>query len=540
LEPNVSDNDHPTVSPLPVPPEADQSPEIWADIPGYPGYQVSTLGRVRSRLKSGRGHSLRDEPVNLSLIPTQHGYVKVSIRRGGIPEAVGVHRLVLLAFVGKPKGHLQCRHLNGVKTDNRLGNLCWGTPSQNAKDTVIQKRGGTVPPPIRPVLPPYKKHPAKDEARCWVAGKWVYLGKWGSPEAAKAYERLCAELHVAKPEVIASRKRQDALVSEVISAFLDYAITHYRRPDGDESTELREYVAVLEPLADLYGDVHATEFGPLALQSLRQKLIDRKWCRNRINKQVGRIRRVFKWAAGQEMIPAATYDNLCCVQGLQRGRTDAVESEPVLPVPVADVEKTLPFLNRHQQAIVRLQLVTGMRPGEACRLKWGEIDRTGDIWVWRVVEHKMSHADRTRMIFFGPKAREILEGFVMTGAVIAPDEFLFSPRRAREERYAALRLKRKSKVPPSQQNRKKDNPKRFPLAGYTTSTLAHTIEKAALRAGVTHWHPSQLRHTFATEVRRVHGLEAAQVLLGHARADVTQVYAERDITLAMRVAGEMG
>ena len=55
-----------------------------------------------------------------------------------------------------------------------------------------------------------------------------------------------------------------------------------------------------------------------------------------------------------------------------------------------------------------------------------------------------------------------------------------------------------------------------------------------------HWHPNQLRHTFATEVRQAYGLEAAQVLLGHARADVTQVYAERDLALAVRVATEVG
>ena len=54
------------------------------------------------------------------------------------------------------------------------------------------------------------------------------------------------------------------------------------------------------------------------------------------------------------------------------------------------------------------------------------------------------------------------------------------------------------------------------------------------------WAPNQLRHTFATEVRKVHGLEAAQVLLGHARADVTQVYAERNLALAARVANMIG
>jgi site-specific recombinase XerC len=54
------------------------------------------------------------------------------------------------------------------------------------------------------------------------------------------------------------------------------------------------------------------------------------------------------------------------------------------------------------------------------------------------------------------------------------------------------------------------------------------------------WTPNQLRHGFATAVRAEYGLEAAQVLLGHSRADVTQVYAERDMALALRVAGAVG
>ena len=54
------------------------------------------------------------------------------------------------------------------------------------------------------------------------------------------------------------------------------------------------------------------------------------------------------------------------------------------------------------------------------------------------------------------------------------------------------------------------------------------------------WHPHQLRHSHATEVRRRFGLEAAQVSLGHAQANVTEVYAERDLTLAVKVAQQIG
>lgn len=54
------------------------------------------------------------------------------------------------------------------------------------------------------------------------------------------------------------------------------------------------------------------------------------------------------------------------------------------------------------------------------------------------------------------------------------------------------------------------------------------------------WHPHQLRHTYATQVRKEFGLEAAQILLGHAKADVTQVYAERDLSRAAAVIHKIG
>jgi integrase len=54
------------------------------------------------------------------------------------------------------------------------------------------------------------------------------------------------------------------------------------------------------------------------------------------------------------------------------------------------------------------------------------------------------------------------------------------------------------------------------------------------------WSPNRLRHTAATEIRKRFGLEAAQVALGHATADVSQIYAERDLTLAAEVMRKIG
>jgi len=57
---------------------------------------------------------------------------------------------------------------------------------------------------------------------------------------------------------------------------------------------------------------------------------------------------------------------------------------------------------------------------------------------------------------------------------------------------------------------------------------------------IPHWHPNQLRHTKATEVRRLFGLEAAQVTLGHAHAKITEVYAKRDTRLPADIARRIG
>ncbi len=62
----------------------------------------------------------------------------------------------------------------------------------------------------------------------------------------------------------------------------------------------------------------------------------------------------------------------------------------------------------------------------------------------------------------------------------------------------------------------------------------------ALWRKVHRWHPHQLRHNYATYVRKEFGLEAAQVLLGHSKADVTQVYAERDVSRAASVPAKIG
>lgn len=115
--------------------------ERWAPVPGYPGYEVSDLGAVRSYRISGPGDRLRREPRVMHPSAAHAGHLRVPLHRAGVKELRFVHHLVLEAFVGpRPQGK-ECCHNNGNPSDNRLENLRWDTSKANAAD---RERHGTV------------------------------------------------------------------------------------------------------------------------------------------------------------------------------------------------------------------------------------------------------------------------------------------------------------------------------------------------------------------------------------------------------------
>jgi integrase len=290
---------------------------------------------------------------------------------------------------------------------------------------------------------------------------------------------------------------------------------------------------------------------------------------------------MFKWAVAEELVPPAVYQALAAVPGLQRGRSKARESEPVCPVEDAVVAATLPYLNRFVRGLVEFQRLTGCRPGEACDLRRCDIDTGGKVWFYKPATHKNAWRGKNRTIPIGPQAQELLKEFFTTDI----NAYLFSPDRAVEELHAKRTANRKTPRYPSHMARnakkRKKNPEHKPAEKYDRGSYGVAIDRACDRAfplppelaprqkdnGKTEshrewwerldkkqqdavkawrkahrWHPNQLRHTFATKVRRMPdgGLEAAQVLLGHSRADVTQIYAERNDQLAATIAAKIG
>ena len=109
------------------------------EIPDYPGYAVGDNGTAWSCHNNKWGLSTIWN--RLALSTTEFGYHSVTLSRNGDHSTKLVHQLVLTAFSGpRPSESHECRHMDGVPSNNRIGNLKWGTWRENYDD---RKRHGT-------------------------------------------------------------------------------------------------------------------------------------------------------------------------------------------------------------------------------------------------------------------------------------------------------------------------------------------------------------------------------------------------------------
>jgi integrase len=293
-------------------------------------------------------------------------------------------------------------------------------------------------------------------------------------------------------------------------------------------------------------------------------MLTRGWCRSYVNHQVNRLKRLFRWAAGYELVPPSVHHGLQAVPALRRGDPGVRENGPVKPVPDAYVDAALPFMPPPVRAMVELQRLTGCRPGEVVLMRSCDLDTACRVWVYRpgsdegpAGRHKNSHHGHARDVFIGPKAQDVLKPWLKTDL----RAYLFSPAEAEAARNADRRRGRKTPMTPSQARRKPKVKRARPRRDrYDAGSYRQAVTRACDKADaaerrrladagtpaaedarlVPRWHPHQLRHGFATAVRRGHGLEAAQVLLGHAQANVTELYAEADRAKAAEVIGRIG
>lgn len=103
--------------------------EEWRVIPDYPNYEVSNFGNVKSWTIKSKGKLLKPGWKS-------DGYETITLTNSKGSKTTSVHKVVLLAFIGKrPKG-LEIRHLDGNPSNNHLSNLAYGTRKENYADRV--------------------------------------------------------------------------------------------------------------------------------------------------------------------------------------------------------------------------------------------------------------------------------------------------------------------------------------------------------------------------------------------------------------------
>jgi integrase len=406
----------------------------------------------------------------------------------------------------------------------------------------VDERYAPVSQPHRTTrLPKYRHYLPKDLAVVRLDGRDVYLGSYDSPESHEKYRRVVAEWLTNGVVPSPARGQGGAeiksglTVNDVILGYIKHAESYYRK-NGRETSEVTLIRLSLKVLKQLYGHTPAADFGPLALKAVRQAFMGANLCRREVNRRTGLVKRCFKWAVENELVPPSLHHGLSAVAGLRKGRTGVRESKPVKPVPEAFVDAIRPHVARQVWAMVDLQRLTGMRPGEVVVMRTSDLETTGETWTYTPESHKTEHHGRERKIDLGPKAQEILRPFLRTDLVA----HIFQPCEAVREKQVEKRNKRKTRVQPSQKDRRKQAPKKSPGAMYTTAAYRRAITYGCKTAGVPDWHPNQLRHNAATRLRRDFGLDAARVILGHSTPVVTEIYAEVDREKARAIVAQVG
>ncbi len=369
-------------------------------------------------------------------------------------------------------------------------------------------------------IPSYRKHKASGQAVCTVkdaAGKPhdVYLGKFDSPESRLEYQRVMSEYRSGRvyerPE-----SPKDILVVELCESYLEWATTYYTK-GGRSTSELANVKRAIRCLRECWPDLEAREFSPRKLMTCQRKLIADGLLRSNINRYSGVILRIFEHGVKHEMIPSAfmrdgvptaTIDALKTVGTLPANRNGVRESEPVGPVSDGDREAVLPFLNEPYRSMVRIQYLLACRPGELVSMSPDQIDQTTTdpegrmVWSYWPRSHKTQHHHKDRMIPVGPQAQALIKPFLG---------------------FEGVRMFR--------------NGRRSPVS---EKCYAGAIRRACRAAGISEWSPNKLRHAGSTRIRKLNDAEAAQVILGHSNINTTEIYAERNLSHALKVAAEVG
>jgi integrase len=305
-------------------------------------------------------------------------------------------------------------------------------------------------------------------------------------------------------------------LEEVVAQFLCWADRAYRREDGTPTREATNCEIALRVLRGRYGTELLDNVGYENLLAARNELEQEvgkkgqpKYHRNTINQRAGVWKRFIRWALRNRLCLPQTKNEWWALDNLEYMRSMAKESKPVVGVLHKHVKATLPHLSRTAATMVQVAELCGARPGEIASMRFCDIERRREVWLYRPAQFKMKYRGHLRVIAIGPRAATMIEEYLNESS---PDwkssDPLFCP----------------DDIPNRRVEIHSDKP---------VQSWQQCVRYAARSAGVPHWSLNQLRHACGTRVRRKFGKDAAQAVLGHAIQTITDRYTTQAIEQEM-------
>lgn len=406
-------------------------------------------------------------------------------------------------------------------------------------------------------IPEMKSHRASGQAYVRLDGKYHYLGKFGSPESRVRYERTIAEWLGRGRRPVVAKDASGPSVSDVLAAFMTHAIDYYQSASGRPTGEADNFKEAAKPLFALYRDLPASDLSTDELKAVRMRMIESGIARSTINTRINRIRRIWKWAAKEKMVPVEIHAALMTFEPLLKNRKYngrvVRESPDVEPVEPDRIKAILSRVPEQVAAMIELQSLTGCRVGEVISIRVGDVDRSCDPWEYRPGSHKNDWREggQAKVIPLGPKAQAIVSKYL--GRRSNPKDHLFNPRDSIAEAVEGRKVFHRIKAKPYYDRRAytqaiyRGCDRAFPHPTISLITRSRTrkltdAEREELKAWrkKNRWSPLQIRHATATLIRGRYGLEAAQAVLGHAKMNTTEIYAKKQAALARKIAKATG
>jgi integrase len=411
--------------------------------------------------------------------------------------------------------------------------------------TVTKQRQKAARRSRRPRAPKLGLH-ATGQGRVVLSGKEHYCGVFGTPECAQRYAELVRtwEERGRRPlkEVpLAGGRVRGLLLRELFEQFESWVDgSGLFRKEGKETSHRGAIRRALSEVNVEFGHVPVVRFTKANLLRHRDSLIAKgKLTRKGVNRKIGIICKAFAWGNERDLVPDAVFGSLSVLAPLKQGQIGtAAERGRRKPATHEQIRAVLAHLQPTIAAMLEIQFLTGMRPGEVCNMRWQDIDETPVIvdgvpcWTYFLSSSKTEHHGVCASYPLAPRVQSILRRFRKP-----PEAFVFSPCDAMLDLGRKRRAERQT--PPSKQMRERDAaPGREFRARYTTSVYRRAIERACKTAGVERFTPHPVRHTVITEVANdpALGFGAAGALANHRTAAATQVYVHPDRRHAYRAA----